>query len=147
MVLTEQPETPHRFGPTTDHVARWWSLGFFSEVEVVTASINFGIGGTGSIANTTKPLAGQKDAFADFKASLVGKNQQELVNILASKNTGIPRQGIEAGIVLSMLGTQVKSKGAMSPAGRDLIKSAAAWLQGNPKAGIVLAALQDAVKG
>ena len=113
----------------------------------MTASINFGIGGTGSIANTTKPLAGQKDAFADFKASLVGKNQQELVNILASKNTGIPRQGIEAGIVLSMLGTQVKSKGAMSPAGRDLIKSAAAWLQGNPKAGIVLAALQDAVKG
>jgi hypothetical protein len=121
---------------------------------VVASPVNFF--GSGAPAGISGPRQGQvgqaqvgqaKDPFKDFRDSIAGKNPQELVSMLATLNTGIPKQGIQAGIVLQTLGAQVKSKGAMSPAGRDLIKSASVWLQGNPKAGIVLAALQDAVKG
>jgi hypothetical protein len=100
------------------------------------------VGGAGSTAKV--------DPFGTFRTSLTGMDQQKLVQTLATLNPRIPQQGIKAGMILGMLGDQVKAdvkkNGFSSRAGINLMSSASAWLQDRPNARDVLAALQGVVK-
>jgi hypothetical protein len=115
------------------------------------AYVTFGTPGAGpaGAAGGAPKVADQPGQYGALRASLEKKSQQELVNIVASKNLLVPKERHEFSVALQVIGQRVKDQmrgSTFSSAGRDFLKSAAVQLQGHPKAGHVLAALQEHVK-